>query len=164
MTGETVRTNPEVPERLLNDLRIAIQAFHDGKLKGRLSPTISDAIELYLVSMYAREPGRLKHLEKYIDPDDVDELDDPDAYRERILHHANRVSGTTQEVAHQLHREGPGQPTRFEEFLMLQDSEGTAVNSQRDDQDQPNQLENSLIQSSQSGMKSSVDTSPDASE
>lgn len=164
MTGETVRTNPEVPERLLNDLKVAIQAFHDGKLKGRLSPTIRDAIELYLVSMYAREPGRLKHLEQYIDPDDVDELDDPDAHRERILHHANRVSGTTQEVAHQLHREGPGQPTRFEEFLMLQDSEGTAVGSQHDNHGQESPLERPPAQPVQGGAGSSVDTEPDASD
>jgi hypothetical protein len=164
MTGDTVRTNPEVPERLLNDLKVAIQVFNDGKLKGRLSPTIAEAIEFYLVNMYAREPTRLKHLEQYINPDDVDELDDPDAYRERIFHHADRVSGTTQEVAHQLHREGPGKPTRFEQFLMIQDSEGPTVSSQRDNQVEQSSLENSLVQPAQSRTRSSVDIDPDASE
>lgn len=147
MAAKKVRTNPEVDEQHLNDLKVAIQAFNDGKLKGRLSPTIDEAIQLYIVSMYAREPSRLKHLEQYINPDEVDELDNPDEYRERILGLADGVSGAVQEVAHQLHRERPGEPTRFEEFVMLQ-------NAQRSDQqtnagDDQSILDTSLVQSSQ---------------
>jgi hypothetical protein len=113
----TTRVNPEVDEQLLNDLKVAIRAFNEGKLKGRLSRSIEEAMQLYLVTILVREPGQLKHLERYLDPEDVDELDDPDDYRERIIEYQDQTTATIQEVAHVLNREEPGGPTDFAKML-----------------------------------------------
>ena len=136
---DTIRTSPEVPEQLLNDFKTAIQLFNDGKLKGRLSPTVGEAMQLYLVAMYARDPDRLKHIQEHVDPEQLSHLDNPDDYRERVIEYQNELSGTMQEVAHQLQRENPGGPTRLEQYLTLDDTTSKPV------QDSSSQLQNSLL-------------------
>ena len=117
----TVRTSPEVPKQLLNDFKTAIQVFNDGKLKGRFGPSVAEAMHLYLVTMYARNPDRLKNMQDYVDPDEISELDNPEAHQERVIEYQDRLSATVQDIAFQLQRDSPGAPTTFEEYVRQND-------------------------------------------
>ncbi len=122
MTGKT-RTSPEVDEQLLDDLKTAIRVFNEGKLKGRLSPTFEEAIQLYLVVMYSRSPMRLKHLEDEIDPDELG-IDDPDAYRSRILQYVSGVEDSLTEATQMLQRDSPGAQSGLERALLQANETG----------------------------------------
>lgn len=135
----TIRTSPEIPEKILNDFKTTIQLFNNAKLKGRLSPTIAEAMQLYMVAMHAREPDKLKNIEQHVDIDDLDYLDDPEEFCNRVIEYQNELSGSVQQIAHQLQRDTPGGPTRLEQYLTLDDTVESTT------QDTSSQLESSLL-------------------
>lgn len=143
MTNEdnTVRTSPEIPEELLNDFKTTIQIFNDGKLKGRLSPTVAESMQLYLVAMHARDPDKLKNLDAHVDPEQLNHLDDPEEFCNRVIKYQNEVSGAMQQIAHQLQRDTPGGPTRLEQYLTLDDTAPESSNTQ----DTSTQLQSSIL-------------------
>lgn len=115
--GDTTRVNPEVPQQVVDDLKVAVRAFNDGKIKGRFSPAITEAMQLYIACLFATDPDKLRNLESALDVDDVKEIDDPDEYRDRVIKVVDGVAQTIDQAAQQTHREQPGGPTRFEQYL-----------------------------------------------
>lgn len=98
--NDTTRTHPDVKTELLNDFKTAIAAFNEGKVKGRLSPAFEEAMELYIATMFLRSPVHLEQLEQYVDEDDVD---DPDAYRDRVMNeYVEDVRGSLSDAAQRL--------------------------------------------------------------
>lgn len=139
--NDTVRTSPKVPKRLLNDFKTAIQVFNDGKLKGRFGPSVAEAMHLYLVAMYARNPDRLKNMGDYVDPDEISQLDNPDDHQERVINYQDHLSATVQDIALQLQRDSPGAPTTFEEYVRQDD----VVDEDSEPESKQPQLNNSIL-------------------
>lgn len=142
--NDTTRVNPVIERQVVNDLKAAIRAFNDGKVKGRFSPALSEAMQLYTACLFATNPDKLRNIEHILDIDDVKEIDDPDAYRERVIDMVDSVSGTLNQAAHQVHREGPGEPTRLEEYVRMKPS-----SSSTDDEDrrETTELKSPLLRS-----------------
>lgn len=137
----TVRTSPEVPKQLLNDFKTAIQVFNDGKLKGRFGPSVAEAMHLYIVAMYARNPDRLKNMEDFVNLDEISELDNPEDHQERVLDYQDRLSATVQDIAFQLQRDSPGAPTTFEQYVKQND----IVDEDSESKSKRPQLNNSIL-------------------
>jgi len=137
----TTRTSPEVPEQLLNDFKTAIQVFNSGKLKGRFGPSVAEAMQLYIVAMYSRNPDRLKNMDHHVNPQEISELDSPDEHQARVIEYQNGLSATIQDIALQLQRESPGGPTRFEQYVKHSDT--TEHDSESIPQD--SKLDNSIL-------------------
>lgn len=111
--GDTTRAHPDVDLELYDDFKTTIAAFNEGKVKGRLSPAFEEAMEAYIVIMFLRSPYHLKQLENHVNADNVD---DPDAFRDRVTtKYINRVDDSFIEAVDHLppedvrRRNEPGQ-------------------------------------------------------
>lgn len=117
--SDTKRTNPDVDEQLLGDFKATVQLGNDGKVKGRYSPSVEEAMKLYLAVWSANNHGLVRDAESIIDEEDVNgSIED---YRERLTEYANQANQSVQEAAYMLEVEEVGGPTRLDELLEVSD-------------------------------------------
>lgn len=100
-TSTTKRASPVVNAQHLDDLKTTIRAFNGGTYKRDYSATFEEMMEFYMAQKFLRSRHRLDNLEDFIDLDTA-EIDDLDAFRDRIERYIDNAIDALREATAEL--------------------------------------------------------------